>query len=646
MSLEATTQCSTLADGIAEVAQWFHHGSDWPLLAPAPRADWIALLRKSREQLCQTLGNCTRAEAEAVLRSVLFAQPEVPTVMGLVFDRTTAAQTRLASVRDVMQTGWTHPMAAHAFIVGMLDAQPWELPLMADLHACPELVMERYIGWLFQRPVYRAVGDDARYVAWLPSMLDFIRTQFVAPALKSRVATFANTLMRRLDISMVVHSDVALRDVLDARARLIETMTSTIETLRGARDAGPPPRPVDRRIRLGILLRTLMKHPDPLAFCSQFEHFDKDRYEIIVYSQDLVDRQCEHDIALYERMFGFIAQARTLNSLSVRQMIDRIHADDLDVFVYSYAAQIGASPVDLVVSARLARVQVLMNSFVPMATGLRSFTHVATVAPSAATRDSLTSEFGHAQLAEIPRVLLSYLPHTRSEPVRPIDRAALRIPADGIVLYNGGAVDKIVPVQLDAWVRALARVPRAWLVLAPFNPGWNGTRGAVNLSGLIDATCRTHKVDPRRIVVLRELSPRDTQQLYDMATVYLGTFPHGSSTSVALAMQSVVPAVTRRSPWLRGTGDASIVQSIGLDDLVAADANAYVDLLVRLATDRTYHDDVCARIRAALPTAPFLANRDYGRALQGMFDALAQAAFGYPLAESEQPVVAENSRAA
>lgn len=642
MSQDAASKCATLADGMADVASWFRNGQDWPLLAPPPRAEWLALLRSSREQLCASLSQCSREEVETVLRARLFQRPDVSTQLGLVFDRPAAVASRIAAAREIMAAGWSHPMAAHAFTIAVLDAQPWEMPIMRDLHTCPEHVMERYLTWLFVRPVYRAIGDDAKYVAWLPEMLGWLKQQVDAPALRQRLAVLINTTIRHLDIGMVIYSDVQVRPVLDARAGLIEAMTRQIETLHGS---GPGPtalRPANRRIRLGILLRTIMKHPDPQAFCSQFEHFDQERYEIIVYSQDLVDRQCEHDISLYQRLFRFVSAVRTLNGLDVRQMVDRIHADDLDVFVYSYAATIGASPTDLLVSSRLARVQILMNSYVPMSTGFSSFTHVATVAPAPESRASLLGEC-REEFAEIPRVLLSYLPFVPQPAVRPINRAALRISANAVVLYNGGAVDKIVPVQLDAWVRALARIPGSVLVLAPFNPGWSGVSGATSLHGLIESTCRTHRVDPRRIIVLRELSPRDTHQLYELATVYLGTFPHGSSTSVALALQAGVPAVTRRSPWLRGTGDASIVQSIGLDELVAADADAYVDLTVRLATDAPFRAQVCEKMRAALPTAPFLALSDYGHALQGLFDRLAHESFAYPLPADATGVLPESA---
>ncbi len=626
MSQKAFSQCLVLADSMVDIASWFENGRDWPLLAPTPRADWLTLLSKSREHICASLGECNRDEVENLLRSKFFQQPDVATRTGLVFERSTAGQSRVESAREIMAAGWTHPMATHAFVVAALDAQPWELPVMRDLQACSENAIESYLRWLFIRPAFREPGDDTRYVSWLAGMLDWLRDVIGDPQQHSRFSLIANAIVGNLDLGMIIYSDVSIRPVLDARARLLDTLASQIETLRGSGPGPTATRPRGGRIRLGILLRNILRSPDPLTFCSQFEYFDPERYEIIIYSRDLIDRQCEHDISLYQRLFRFVSSVRSLNSLSVRETADRIHSDDLDIFIYSSAATIGASTVDLLARLRLGRIQILMNSFVPMSTGFESFTHLATVKPAPESEATLLSEC-REKFVEIPEVLLSYPPFVPQPPVRQINRNALRIPADAVVLYNGGAADKIVPALMEAWVRALSRIPGSYLLLAPFNPGWSGARAAVNLNGLINSTCRRLGVDARRVVVLRELSPRDTHQLYELSTLYLGTFPHGSSTSVALAMQAAVPAVTRRSPWLRGTGDASIVQSIGLDELVAADADAYVELTVRLAQDTEWRAAIRQKILDALPGAPFLSSRRYGEALQGVFDKLTEEIF-------------------
>ncbi|MCU0635819.1 MAG: hypothetical protein MUE41_13170 [Gemmatimonadaceae bacterium] len=630
MSLEHAARCAQLVDAIHEAGARLRHGQHWPLIAPAPDAALREQLLFSREYICGALGSCSTGEVESILRSIFFGDPESVVTSGLLREHTPVTQARLDAARAILAEGWSHPQATHAFVIAVLHASPYEMPLMPDLHACSELVVERYLIWLFQRPAFRRVGDDARYVHWLTGMLEWLRERILDPRLATRLGVLVRTTVQRLDIGMMIYSDVAIRDVLDARARLIETITAQSPTLRPTRPGGAPPRKGGDKIRLGFLIRTILKHPDPLAFCSQFEHFDLDRYEIVLYSQDLIDRQCTHDIPLYQRLFRIVSAIHTVNGLTVQEMADRIHADDLDIFVYSFAGHIGANMTECLVSAPLARLQVVMNSYVPIATGLPSFTHVATVRPTPAMRATLVGEC-REELAEIPRVLLSYLPARTEAPTRRISRELLGIPEHAPVFYNGGAADKIVPVLAQAWIRTLARVPGSVLVLAPFNPGWSGVNGNIVLQGLLDDLCAAEGVARSRIIVLRELSPRDTGQLQSMATVYFGTFPHGSSTSVALSLQAHVPVVARRSPWLRGTGDASLLDSIDLQELVADDADGYVDLAVRLATDRAYHADVVRRIGEALPTAPFLGSVAYGRGLQTMFDRLAHAALDFPL---------------
>jgi predicted O-linked N-acetylglucosamine transferase (SPINDLY family) len=629
MPMTHATTCATLADGIHDIARVLSYGDNWPLIAPEPDARLLDGVLRAREGFCANLEHCGVDDVDAVLRSTLFLHGTAPMLTGVVQHRSTATRARMAAAIPIMQQGWSHAMARHAFAIAVLHAVPHEVPLMRDSHLVPEFVLERYLTWLFARPCFAAIGDDAAYVAWLPAMLDWVSTMLVDTRITNR-ALVINTVLRKLDIGMIIYSDVNIRPVLDARARLLSALTAQSESLRAASQPPTRARPATPRIRLGFLLRTVMRHPDPLAFCAQFEHFDRDRYEFILYSHDLIDRQCSHDVALYQRLFSFVSTVRSLNGRSVRDMIDAVRADDLDVFVFAYAATIGATPTDCLISTRLARVQIVMNSYVPLATGLPSFTHVATVAPAPDCAASLRSECSEA-LVEIPRVLISYPPAESELPERTISRATLGIPPDAPVFFNGGAVDKIVPVLAASWLRILAATPGSVLVLAPFNPGWSGTQAAATLFALLARMCREHGVERSRVIVLRELSPRDTHQILRFSTAYLGTFPHGSSTSIALALQAGVPVIARRSPWLRGTGDASLANSIGLHELVAADADEYVRIAVRLGSDHTWHQQLQHRINAALPTAPFLSSPEYGRGLQQMFDQLAAQSFGFPL---------------
>ena len=307
MSVEAAAICSSLADGILEIGKSIRSGADWPLVAPQFDASIRNALVRAREQFCDSLGHCSAAEAETIIRCALFQASDVPITVGLVFERGGAAEQRIEAAHAIMAKGWTHPMARHAFLIAVLHAQPMDMPFMASPGTCPDFLLERYLTWLFRRPNFRRAGDDARYVKWLVTMLEWLHTSLRAPELQRQRGMVLSLMLQKLDIGMMIYSDVSIRPVLDARARLIATVTGMADALRGTRIGGPPTRAPGGRIRLGFLIRTLMRHPDPLAFCSQFENFDRDRYEIILYSHDLVDRQCNHDITLYQRIFGFVS---------------------------------------------------------------------------------------------------------------------------------------------------------------------------------------------------------------------------------------------------------------------------------------------------------------------------------------------------
>ncbi len=171
MSLDAASTCATLTDIIEDIAVRLRAAHDWPLIAPAPDAQLVDELRRAREEFCAQLGACTAAEANTILRSALFAVGEAPVHTGLIHDRPEAARQRIAAAHGIMGTGWNHPMAIHAFLIAVLHVSPHEMPLMQDLHACPDVVVERYLAWLFRRPNFRTMGDDARYVTWLADML-------------------------------------------------------------------------------------------------------------------------------------------------------------------------------------------------------------------------------------------------------------------------------------------------------------------------------------------------------------------------------------------------------------------------------------------------------------------------------------------
>ena len=87
-------------------------------------------------------------------------------------------------------------------------------------------------------------------------------------------------------------------------------------------------------------------------------------------------------------------------------------------------------------------------------------------------------------------------------------------------------------------------------------------------------------------------------QLLAVADVMLDPFPFGGGNTSYEAFAVDTPIVTWPSPFLRGRITLALYRKMGWTDCVVASGEQYVDLAVRLATDRQYHESIRDKIRA------------------------------------------------
>jgi predicted O-linked N-acetylglucosamine transferase (SPINDLY family) len=91
------------------------------------------------------------------------------------------------------------------------------------------------------------------------------------------------------------------------------------------------------------------------------------------------------------------------------------------------------------------------------------------------------------------------------------------------------------------------------------------------------------------------------------ADVYLDTIGFSGFNTALHAVECGIPIVTREGRFLRGRLASGILKRLGLQELVAATEQAYVDLAVRLIEDADYSEAIAARIatsRSALYEDP------------------------------------------
>jgi len=531
--------------------------------------------------------------------------------------------------------------ARRLLMLAMLLVPNWRARLPADPAALPEDVLERWLHWATLPPFLSHAGDDAAWVAHVARLLNWVadgldRTQNGTNKADIALRKRLLRLISGLDLGQLLLVDVALNAVQAARNRVLDhvalrsgsprvalrpqmgtrpkqALTTLTEPVSGA--ASPAAFPVRRRI--GLLCRTFEKGPDSEAVVAFFKGFDKSRYEIFAYSVGFRDRVVSRDPAFDARFDAAIEHRRELpaDPSGIRA---QILADDLDVFLYANATTYGIQPMDIALYHRVAPLQIVLNSHLPMAMGYPSFDAVLTGQsddPGQEVPDSQHSEY----LQREPGPVISYLTSLQPRPHPVLDRAALGLRDRDVVMMNAGSSLKLRYESLKTMMQAVAGVPDGVLLLAPYNPGWAARSLAFAFNTQVAATAAEVGLDPSRIKILGELSVAEAEAALSCADLYLNPFPHGGATMTHLALIYGVPPVTLRRRSTRSI-DQFLVSSLGFPELLASTPEAYIALAQSLALNPEKRQNIANRLRKAARHPVFVDSADHSGQMQSAIE--------------------------
>jgi predicted O-linked N-acetylglucosamine transferase (SPINDLY family) len=164
----------------------------------------------------------------------------------------------------------------------------------------------------------------------------------------------------------------------------------------------------------------------------------------------------------------------------------------------------------------------------------------------------------------------------RPRPVGELDRAAAGLPANGVVFCCFNNNYKITPVLFALWLRLLQAVPGSVLWLLQDNAD-----AARNLRAVAQAA----GVAPGRLVFAPRLPLPQHMARHALADLFLDTLPCNAHTTASDALWAGLPLLTCRGRTFSGRVAASLLGSLGLDELVCEDLVAYEQTALRLAHD-------------------------------------------------------------
>ncbi|MEA2734328.1 MAG: hypothetical protein QOE14_779, partial [Humisphaera sp.] len=352
---------------------------------------------------------------------------------------------------------------------------------------------------------------------------------------------------------------------------------------RTADEADETNRPVaidknpDRPLRIGFVSPHFARHPLAKFLIPLLENFDRKQFAVFCYS-DAPPGGANDEVT--EDFKKLASTWRETARWTDTQFALLVRTDKIDVLVDLTGH--GEGNRLLAFGQRPAPVQVTQFGY-PFTTGLSAIgdrvSDEITDPPGAL--DALHSE----RLVRLAHPAICFRPWERTPA-----RLEARHVSEPITFGCVNDAARLSLQTIQTWAKLMTAVPDARLLVMSSTRDVEATRARLTRLGL----------EPFRLIVVAPEQGTRYLDLFNQMDILLDTFPCSGGMIAGDALWMATPVVTLAGPMPASRGAALFLNSVGLDDLIAATPGQYIDLAAALANDRKRLEQLAHSLRERL----------------------------------------------
>jgi len=353
-------------------------------------------------------------------------------------------------------------------------------------------------------------------------------------------------------------------------------------------------------IRIGFVSPDLRDHVVARYVEPLFEHLPAHGFEVTAYSNHA------RPDAVTARLRARASRWRDVVALGDDALQETIARDRIDILVDLAGHTDGHRLA--VFARRAARLQVTMIGHINT-TGVPAMDARVTdrwVEPEGGDHDRWYAE----RLLRLPSPFSAWCfrppPETLQEPVS----ATPALGGEPFTLASFNNWAKVGERVLDLWIRLLQALPQSRLLLAAVPEGSARARLQARVAGA--------GIAPERLEIHGPLPPAAFRALHARADLALDPFPCNGGTTTVDTLWTGVPVLALEGEGYRSRAAAGILQAAGLDGLIAADEDGYLERAVALAADPAALDRLRRSLRDRLAASPLRDEAGHAAALAGL----------------------------
>lgn len=329
------------------------------------------------------------------------------------------------------------------------------------------------------------------------------------------------------------------------------------------------------RTRIGYLSSDFRDHAMAFLIAELFERHDRTKFEVYGYCISVDDHS-----AVRERLIGAFDHFRILSDLDDGRAAQQIRDDEIDILVDLNGLTAGA------------RVGILRHKPAPV-----QATYLGYIGPLPVPEldyllcDSYVVPPERAGAYDPKPLYIEgvYQANDTRRPIREgVTRADVGLPEDRFLFCCFANHYKITEAMFRLWLRILLRTPDAAL--------WLVDDSAASRNNLI-AYAAMNGVAPDRLIFTPRAEPADYLARLRLADLYLDTHPYNAGTVASDALRVELPLLTLSGQSFVSRMAGCLLSAVGMEDLVAATPEDYIDIAVALAGDPARHQALRDRLR-------------------------------------------------
>lgn len=354
----------------------------------------------------------------------------------------------------------------------------------------------------------------------------------------------------------------------------------------------------DEKIRIGYFSADFHEHATMYLMAQLFELHDKSRFELIAFSfgPDKQDSMRERAVAAFNQFYD----VRDKTDQEIAQFSRDLGVDiAIDLKGFTLDSRTG------IFSYRAAPIQINYLGY-PGTMGAEFIDYI--IADQTIIPQYLQEKYSEKVL---------YLPdcyqvndQTREIADTKYSRESLGLPINGFIYCSFNANYKITPTVFDVWMRILRSVDESILWLFEDN-----AKSALNLKN----EAEKRGINPNRIYFAKRVALSEHLARQKIADLFLDTWPCNAHTTTSDALWAGLPVLTLPGEGFASRVAASLVNAVGLSELIAENEKRYEELAIELAKDSEKLDHYKKALLLNLESSPLFDTKKFTLNLENLY---------------------------